>query len=141
MGVCKFPWGHTGFWHDSPEDLEKMWDYFVEGLYFATGLTYSKEELMDIGERAYHIERAVIVMRGIKPKDDMPNWRSLQESCPGEHPVGPVPLPPIDKKKYVKVLEKYYQIRGWTKEGVPTRKKLKELGLEDVANALARKTK
>ncbi len=136
MGTCKFPWGHTGFWHDSPEDLEKMWDYFVQGLYLATGLTYSKEELMEIGERAYQIERAVVVMRGIQRKDDMPNWRSLYESCPGDHPVGPVPLPPIDEKKYAKILDTYYQLRGWSKEGVPKRRTLESLGLKDVADQL-----
>jgi aldehyde:ferredoxin oxidoreductase len=136
MGTCKFPWGHTGFWHDSPEDLEKMWDYFCQGLYYATGLTYSQDELMEIGERAYQIERAVIVLRGIKRADDMPNWRSLNESCPGDHPVGPVPLPTIDEKKYGKVLDKYYELRGWRKDGVPTRKRLKDLALGEVADAL-----
>ncbi|MBN2467562.1 MAG: aldehyde ferredoxin oxidoreductase family protein [Deltaproteobacteria bacterium] len=138
MGTCKFPWGHTGFWHDSPEDLEKMWDYFCEGLLYATGIHYSKEELMEIGERAYQIERAVIVLRGITRNDDMPNWRSLHESCPGEHPVGPNPLPPIDKKKYSKVLDKYYELRGWTREGVPTRRRLQELGLGEIADRLER---
>jgi len=136
MGICKFPWGHTGFWHDSPEDLEKMWGYFSQALHLATGLTYTKEDLMQIGERAYQIERAVIVMRGITRSDDLPNWRSLNESCPGEHPVGPVPLPPIDLAKYEKVLDKYYELRGWTKEGNPTRKKLDELDLQEVADAL-----
>lgn len=136
MGTCKFPWGHTGFWHDSPEDLEKMWGYFSRALYLATGLTYSQDDLMKIGERAYQIERAVIVIRGIKRSDDLPNWRSLNESCPGEHPVGPVPLPPIDLAKYEPVLDKYYELRGWTREGIPTRTKLEDLDLHEVADAL-----
>ena len=29
-------------------------------------------------------------------------------------------------------LDKYYQLRGWTREGIPTEKKLKELGLDFV---------
>jgi aldehyde:ferredoxin oxidoreductase len=137
MGTCKFPWGHTGFWHDSPEDLEKMWDYFVEGLYLATGLSYSKEDLMEIGERAYQIERAVIVLRGIKRKDDMPNWRSLRESCSGDHPVGPAPLPPIDEQKYARILDTYYRLRGWSKEGIPEKNTLVSLELQEVAEKLA----
>jgi len=27
-------------------------------------------------------------------------------------------------------LDKYYSLRGWTKEGIPTPEKLKELGLD-----------
>jgi aldehyde:ferredoxin oxidoreductase len=136
VGTCKFAYGHTGFWHDRPEDLDKMFNYFTQGLYYATGINYTKDELMEIGERAYQIERAVIVMRGITREDDMPNWKCLNEECPGSHPVGPVPLPTIDKGKYEKVLDKYYEIRGWTKEGIPTRQRLEELGLEEVADAL-----
>jgi aldehyde:ferredoxin oxidoreductase len=52
--------------------------------------------------------------------------------------VGPIPLPPIDQKKYEKILDKYYELRGWTKEGNPTRKKLDELGLQEVADALGK---
>ena len=60
VGTCKFPYGHAGFWHDSPEAMDKMWNYFAQGLYYATGINYTKEELMEIGERAYQIERAVL---------------------------------------------------------------------------------
>jgi aldehyde:ferredoxin oxidoreductase len=34
-------------------------------------------------------------------------------------------------------LDKYYRLRGWTKEGVPTAKKLKELGLEFAAKDMS----
>jgi hypothetical protein len=37
------------------------------------------------------------------------------------------------------VLDEYYEWRGWDKRtGLQTRKKLEELGLEDVADVLAR---
>ena len=139
LGICKFPFGHFGYWHDQPRDMEKMWDYLTKALYYATGTKFTKNELMEIGERAYQIERAAIVMRGIRREDDMPNWKCLNEQCPGEHPVGPVPLPPIDRKKYEKILDKYYNLRGWTKEGIPTRKRLRELNLKGVADALEKR--
>jgi aldehyde:ferredoxin oxidoreductase len=31
-----------------------------------------------------------------------------------------------------KFLDEYYQLRGWTEAGIPTREKLKELGLNYV---------
>jgi aldehyde:ferredoxin oxidoreductase len=34
-------------------------------------------------------------------------------------------------------LDKYYELRGWTREGVPIPAKLKELGLEFVAKDVA----
>lgn len=136
MGICKFPFGHLGYWHDRPKDMNNMWDYLTKSIYYATGTKFTKDELLEIGERAYQIERAVIVLRGIRRKDDMPNWKTLNEECPGEHPTGPVPLPSIDQGKYEKILDRYYKLRGWTSEGIPTKKKLAQLNLKDVSDTL-----
>ena len=68
MGICKYPFGQFGYWHDRPKDMEKMWNYLTKALYYATGEKFTKNELMKIGERAYQIERAVIVLRGIRRK-------------------------------------------------------------------------
>jgi aldehyde:ferredoxin oxidoreductase len=39
------------------------------------------------------------------------------------------------------MLDYYYTLMGWTKEGVPTIEKLKELGLEEFANQIYAKLK
>jgi aldehyde:ferredoxin oxidoreductase len=40
---------------------------------------------------------------------------------------------------YEAMLDDYYELRGWDKEtGIPTRKKLKELDLSDIADDLAK---
>lgn len=137
LGICKFNFGHLGYWHDSVEAFETMWDYLKTAIHYATGTQFTTEELMEIGERAYQIERAVIALRGCRRKDDMPNHKCLHEECPGDHPVGPVPLPAIDREKYEGILDKYYEIRGWTSEGIPTRDRLESLGLKVVADKLA----
>lgn len=137
LGICKFPYGHVPFWHDTPENLEFMYETITKALFFATGTPYTKEDLFRTAEKAYQIERATIAMRGIRRKDDMPNHKALTESCPGAHPVGPVPLPPIDKEKYEKVLDAYYEIRGWDSRGVPKSSHLTKLGLEEVARKQA----
>jgi aldehyde:ferredoxin oxidoreductase len=36
----------------------------------------------------------------------------------------------IDRDKFKIMVDEYYQHHGWGKDGVPTKKKLKELGLE-----------
>ena len=66
-------------------------------------------------------------------EDDMPCLRYQTESCPGEHPINPNPLPPIDMDKYNKMLDGYYELRGWDKEGRPTKKTIEELGLHEEA--------
>ena len=49
--------------------------------------------------------------------------------CPGGHPVGPVPLPAIEQDKFDGMLDAYYKLRGWSKEGNPTKTTLKKLGI------------
>jgi aldehyde:ferredoxin oxidoreductase len=137
LGICKFNFGHLGYFHDKPEHLEYMYDMVLQGIYYASGIKYSKEELFAIFEKSNQIERATITMRGIRRKDDQPNHKCLTQSCPGDHPVGPVPLPPIDSKKYNKILDAYYKVRGWDKKtGIPKQDHLKKLGLGDVAKKL-----
>lgn len=136
LGICKFNFGHLGYWHDSVEDLEHMYDLVCKSIHYATGEQYTVDDLFKIFERSNQIERATIVMRGIRRKDDQPNWKCLNESCPGQHPAGPIPLPPIDGKKYNKILDEYYALRGWDDDGIPKSRHLKKLGLSDVAQKL-----
>lgn len=137
LGLCKFNFGHLGYFHDKPEHLEYMYDMILKGIYYASGIEYTKEELFAIFEKSNQIERATIAMRGIRREDDQPSHKCLAESCPGDHPVGPVPLPPIDSKKYNMILDAYYKVRGWEKEtGIPKQEHLRKLGLGYVADKM-----
>jgi len=43
----------------------------------------------------------------------------------------------LDTVKFVRLLDEFYELRGWDKTtGRPTREKLEELGLKDVADEL-----
>ena len=43
----------------------------------------------------------------------------------------------LNKAKFLKLMDKYYQLRGWNKtNGWPTRAKLEELGLKEIADGL-----
>ena len=138
LGICKFNYGHLGFWHDDPKQLESMYDRMLKAIYYASGIQYTKKEIWKIFEKAYQIERATIALRGLRRKDDQPNYKCLTQSCPGDHPAGPVPLPPIDSVKYNKVLDAYYEVRGWDlATGIPKPSHLKKLGLPEVAEKIA----
>jgi len=46
-------------------------------------------------------------------------------------------LESVDRKRFQGLVSEYYELRAWNKEtGWPTKRKLIELGLVDVANAL-----
>jgi aldehyde:ferredoxin oxidoreductase len=131
LGLCKFAFGHSAIWHDSAEDITFMEETLCRFLEVVTGEKFTWEELSTIADRIYNIERLYINNMGMTRADDQPCIRSQTESCPGEHPVGPVPLPPIDIGKYNKMLDAYYELRGWDKEGRPTKETIEKLGLSE----------
>lgn len=91
--------------------------------------------LMEVGNRIYALERAFNVREGFGRKQDTLPKRMLAEplhtrEAPGEGQV---------VRNLDKFLDRYYGLRGWTKAGVPTAKKLKELGIGDVAADMTKK--
>jgi aldehyde:ferredoxin oxidoreductase len=110
-GICLF----TTFAIGGPE--------IAEYLKAATGMEINADELMKIGERIWNLERLFNLKAGLTGKDDTLPERLLKE------PISSGPA----KGKVVeldKMLPEYYQLRGWDNGGIPTKEKLKELGLE-----------
>jgi len=94
----------------------------VDWLNAITGWSLTKEEFLKIGERIFNLERLYNVQLGISRKDDVipPRILTNKRLDRGEA----TSLPHIGK-----MLSDYYQYRGWTEEGIPTKGKLDELGL------------
>jgi aldehyde:ferredoxin oxidoreductase len=90
-----------------------------------TGWNLNLKELERIGERIYNLERLINVRRGVSRKDDNLPTRVLTEPIP-DGPLKGRYCPPKDLDA---MLDAYYEIRGWNKEGIPTDEKLKELAL------------
>jgi len=97
----------------------------------ATGWEISTEKLREILERGWQIERAFSVREGISAKDDIPYPRSFEPI-----PSGPQKGKRLDRESFEKLLQMYYERRGWNSEGIPTRKRLESLGLKEVADQL-----
>ncbi|MEW5761343.1 MAG: aldehyde ferredoxin oxidoreductase family protein [Candidatus Thermoplasmatota archaeon] len=93
------------------------------GLKVTTGLDYSIEELKKIGERIVNLNRMFNVRLGLSRKDDTLPKRMLYEKAPDGAAKGEV-------VELDYMLDDYYKIRGWDKNGLPKEKKLKELGLD-----------
>ncbi|MCS7131503.1 MAG: aldehyde ferredoxin oxidoreductase family protein [Hadesarchaea archaeon] len=88
----------------------------------ATGIEFTDEDLMIVGERIWNLERMFNLREGFSAKDDTLPKRLIEE---------PIPEGPSKGRKSLvaSMLPSYYTFRGWTPEGVPTKEKLKELDL------------
>jgi len=124
LGLCRFPWIEIGF------ELEHYADMFP----LVTGWTCSWEDLLKISERIWNLTRCF--NRREKPdfdrRDDLPPPRWLEEPLPSGAGKGKFMSP----ENANKMLDEYYALRGWDKNGLPTPAKLKELGLEFVLDQL-----
>jgi len=94
----------------------------VDWLNAVTGWSLTGEEFLKTGERIFNLERLYNVRLGISRKDDMIPPRILTNKRLDRGQA--TSLPHIGK-----MLSDYYQYRGWTEEGIPTKEKLDELGL------------
>ncbi|MEE9192152.1 MAG: aldehyde ferredoxin oxidoreductase family protein [Candidatus Aerophobetes bacterium] len=126
LEVCKF-FGHWA----SPYCIDA--DLFAEVFSAATGIKMSGKDMLKAAERVYNVERAFIVREGARRKDDYPPDREFEDPLPS----GPMRGSVLDRRKYDALLTRYYIAHGWDKkDGIPTREKLEELELRDVAKAL-----
>lgn len=95
----------------------------IRAIELVTGKKMTIGKLKTIGERGYNIERMYNVRRGLTSKEDtLPN-RLTKEIKLKDQPNSYVPLEELKKK--------YYNIRGWDLNGVPTEKKLVKLKIMD----------
>jgi aldehyde:ferredoxin oxidoreductase len=125
LGICKYHTLFLGATHPNFEDWPKV-------IYYNTGLEITPEEIWEVAERSYNVERLFNLREGLQRNDlkkgDTLNHRYFDESCTRGAPdvVGAK----LDKKKFTKMIDEYYQHHGWDENGVPTPETLKRLGLE-----------
>ncbi|MBI4288268.1 MAG: aldehyde ferredoxin oxidoreductase family protein [Chloroflexi bacterium] len=90
-----------------------------------TGWDMTKEELFETAERIWNIERMFNVRDGLGRKSDMPDHVFFEPIKEGAR-KGMA----LDPQKWEKLLDEYYEIHGWDREGRPTPQTLKRLGLD-----------
>lgn len=125
LGICKYHTVFLGATHPNFEDWPKV-------IYFNTGLEITPEEIWEIAERSNNVERLFNLREGLQRSDlkkgDMLNHRYFDEPCKRGAPdvVGAK----LDRKKFKKMIDEFYQHHGWDENGVPTPGTLKRLGLD-----------
>lgn len=96
-------------------------DDYAEMISACTGLDLSGRNLLRLGERIYNLERLFNLREGFTAKDDNLPPRFFK------------PLPEGGSRNRVvhleEMMKEYYNLRGWDKEGKPTKDTLKKLDI------------
>lgn len=109
-GICVFT---TNAW--TMDDIAPQIAAACEG-------EWTAENLLETGERIWNMERQFNLDAGITAKDDTLPQRLLKDAAKTGPAKGKV-------NELGKMLPEYYQLRGWTSDGVPTADTLARLGL------------
>jgi aldehyde:ferredoxin oxidoreductase len=117
LGICKFIC--HGF--NSPHFVDYAW--MKKLIHCASGWQFKEKDLQEVGKRIIDIERMFNNREGITRKDDTLPKRYFDDPMPlkigkGHH---------IDRKKFDKLLTRYYKLRDWTNEGLVKKERVEEL--------------
>jgi aldehyde:ferredoxin oxidoreductase len=118
--VCKFS---RGTYYKELPDMAKLYT-------LVTGVDMTPEELKRCGERIQNAARLFNVREGLGRKDDTLPWKVMNERVSDD---GPSKGAIVTQAELDLLLDDYYEARGWTKQGVPSIDKLRELGMDDLA--------
>lgn len=133
LGVCKFSTAETYALY--PEDL-------AAGLSALWGQEVSAEQLMAVGERIVNLERLYNVRLGLSRRDDhlprrfttepLPIHSYEQDAVSGSVVRSPNPVHVGQLHDFEAMLDRYYDLRGWDRNGVPRPETIRRLGLDEV---------
>ena len=117
LGMCA---GLSSFPLKPPYHIHNL-PHFISA---ATGLDIDEAGLTQVYNRNRNLIRAINIRRGLKRADEKPpedHWRKR--------------FPELEEK----LLDRYYEFKGWNHDGIPTRETLRALDLGDVAEDLGRR--
>jgi aldehyde:ferredoxin oxidoreductase len=126
IGLCVIA---TNFWPVmGPSHYAKLYNAY-------TGHQTTAQEIMKVGERIVNLMKVYAIRCGISRQDDVLPARFYREPLTD----GPFKGTLLQTDRLNRLLIEYYEKRGWnTETGVPTRGKLVELKLIDVADELSK---
>ncbi len=122
--ICRLFWGELDITHEE----------LVESLNYITGWGVSVEETLRISEKIWNLNRCHYIERNRANGRffDYPPARSWEDKIPD----GPGKGKGLTKEQIEKMLDEYYDARGWDRQGNPTREVLEDLGIGYAADNL-----
>ncbi len=116
--VCHFTW------HFPLTRSEK-----IQMLNSATGLNFDDDKISKFGQRVETLIRLFNINEGITRSDDILPPRFWEHETIGPS-KGMASF--ITKDDFEKSLDSYYELRGWSSDGIPTKETIKKLGLNQL---------
>ena len=126
LGICKY---HTVFLGATLPNFEE----WPKVIYLNTGLEMTPKEIWEVARRCNMVERLFNLREGLTRDDlkkgDMLNHRYFDEPTRRGAPdvVGRV----IEKDKFIKMVDEFYEHKGLDDKGFPKPEIMKELGIEN----------
>ena len=96
----------------------------VDWLNMITDWNFDINEYIRVGERIFNLKRMYNVRLGINRKDDSLPPRFMKLNGSGEELINKIPTLQL-------LLSNYYSYRSWSEQGIPRRKKIEELELDE----------
>ena len=121
--ICK---NAKGTFYKETADMAKLYS-------LVTGADMTPEELSLAGEQINTVAKLINLREGLTREDDTLPWKVMNQPIPDD---GPAKGAVVTQDELDLLLDDYYQARGWSIEGVPSKAKLRELGLEEFSNLI-----
>jgi aldehyde:ferredoxin oxidoreductase len=132
LPICEYASLPDLFFHPPDMDIRIFESRLLSAV---TGVDVGVGRLWKVGERIWNLRRAVMVLRENRLREDDTLNHYYFEQIVG---AGDETLPePLDRTQWDDLKDRYYALRGWNlSNGRPTRAKLEELDMWDVADSL-----
>lgn len=106
-------------------EFEYPMELFLDLLATATGIRMNEEEMMQLGEKIWNMERLFGLKSGWTTDDD-----TLPDRCFEPLEDLKIEAKPLTHEDMTIMLQRYYKLRGWDEKGVPKTETLEKLGIE-----------
>jgi len=124
--VCK---NAKGTFYKDFEEMAKIYNA-------TTGLGITPKDLELAGERIQALAKLVNLREGLTRKDDTLPWKVMNQPISDD---GPIKGAVVTQEELDLMLDDYYNVRGYDKQGIPTTAKLQELGLTEHLSIIEQK--
>lgn len=108
------------------------YSHMAEALSGATGHEYTPRDVLTVGERAQVLSRLFNLREGFSVEDDR-----MPERVMKAFKKGPLEGVEITPEAFLTARNYWYELMGWSEEGVPTSERIEELGLNDLLDEVA----
>ena len=113
---------------------------FADLLSYATGMDIDERGLRKVAKRMQSLVRSYNVREGLRRKDDtVPEFNFHMKPADYLKKIYGDGIHTLDRNLFNKWIDRFYELRGWDREGIPIKETLEALDLGSVYQDLNRR--